>query len=60
MVPEEEEREREKGTENLSEGLITKNSPNLVKEIAIQTRNDRVPNKMNSKRPKPRPIMIKR
>ena len=39
---------------------MTKNFPNLVKEIDIQVQEtQRVPNKMDSKRPTPRHIVIK-
>ena len=49
--PEEEKREEE--TEILFEEIMAKNFPNLGKEIDIQMQEvQRVPNKMNSKRPK--------
>ena len=52
--------EREQGIENLFEKIMTKNFPNLVKEIDIQAHEvQRVPNKMNPKRPIPRHIIIK-
>ena len=39
---------------------MAKNSPNLVKEIDTQVQDvQRVPNKMNPKRPTPRHIIIK-
>ena len=39
---------------------MTKNFPNLVKEINIQVQDaQRVPNKMDTKRPAPRHIIIK-
>ena len=51
-VPEGEEREQ--GIENPLE-KITENFPNLVKEIDINVQEaQRVPNKMNPKRPTPR------
>ena len=40
--------------------MITENFPNLVKEIDIQVQEaQRVPNKLDSKRPTPRHIIIK-
>ena len=49
--------EREQGIENLFEKIMTENFPNLVKEIDIQAHEvQRVPNKMNPKRPTPRLI----
>nr|KAF6501062.1 hypothetical protein HJG59_008047 [Molossus molossus] len=57
-VPEGEEREQE--IENLFETIMTQNFPNLVKETDIQVQEaQRVPNKMNPKRPTPRHIIIK-
>nr|KAF6462323.1 hypothetical protein HJG59_011354 [Molossus molossus] len=57
-VPEGEEREQE--IENLFETIMTENFPNLVKETDIQVQEaQRVPNKMNLKRPTPRHIIIK-
>ena len=57
-VPEGEERKQE--IENLFEKIMTKNFPNLVKEIDIQVQYvQRVPNKMNPKRPMLRNIIIK-
>ena len=39
---------------------MTENFPNLVKEIDIQAqKSQKVPNKMNPKRPTPRHIIIK-
>ena len=39
---------------------MTKNFPNLMKEINIQAQEaQRIPNKMNPKRPTPRHIIIK-
>ena len=57
MVPEGEEREQKIG--NLFEKM-TANFLNLVKEIDIQVQEvERVPKKMNPKRPTPRHIIIK-
>ena len=57
MVPEGEEREQKIG--NLFEKM-TANFLNLVKEIDIQVQEvQRVPKKMNPKRPTPRHIVIK-
>nr|KAF6501048.1 hypothetical protein HJG59_008036 [Molossus molossus] len=57
-VPEGEEREQE--IENLFETIMAENFPNLVKETNIQVQEaQRVPNKMNPKRPTPRHIIIK-
>ena len=40
---------------------MTENFPNLVKEMDIQVQEEqRVPNKMNPKRPTPRHIIIKK
>ena len=51
---------REQEIENLFEKIITENFPNLVKEIDIKAQDaQRVPNKMNPKRPTPRHIIIK-
>ena len=56
-MPEGEEKEQEIG--NLFEKM-TENFPNLVKEIDIQVHQaQRVPNKMDTKRPIPRHIIIK-
>ena len=57
-VPEGEEREQE--TENLFEKIMAENSPNLVKDIDTQVQDvQRVPNKMNPKKPIQRHIIIK-
>nr|KAF6429669.1 hypothetical protein HJG59_009021 [Molossus molossus] len=57
-VPEGEEREQE--TENLFETIMTENFSNLVKETDIQVQEaQRIPNKMNPKRPTPRHVIIK-
>ena len=49
-VPEREE--KEKGIENIFEEIMTENLLNLAKEIHIHVQEaQRVPNKMNSKRP---------
>ena len=57
-VPEGEEKEQE--TENVFEIIMTESIPNLVKEIDIQVQeSQRVPNKMDPKRPTPRHIVIK-
>ena len=51
--------EREQEIENLF-GKKAGNFPNLVKEVDIQVQEaQRVPNKMNPKRPTPRHIIIK-
>ena len=55
-VPEEEEKQE---IENLLEKIMKENFPNLPKEIDIQVQEDRVPNKMDAKRPAPRHIIIK-
>ena len=58
-VPEGEEKEQEIG--NLFEKIMKENFPNLVKEIDMQVQEaQRVPNKMDAKRPTPRHIIIKR
>ena len=58
MVPEGEEKEEE--TENLFEKTMKEDFPNLVKEIDTQVQEvQRVPTKMNPKRPTPRHIIIK-
>ena len=55
----EEEKEQEIG--DLPEKIVKENFPNLVKEIDIQVQEaQRVPNKMDAKRPTPRHIIIKR
>ena len=57
-VPEGEEKEQEIG--NLFEKIVKENFPNLVKEINMQVQEaQRVPNKMDAKRPTPRHIIIK-
>ena len=57
-VPEGEEKEHEIG--NLPEKILKGNFPSLVKEIDIQVQEaQRVPNKMDAKRPTPRHIKIK-
>ena len=57
-IPEEEEEER--GIENLFEKVMMENVPNLMKEKATQVQEaQRVPIKMNPKRPTPRHIIIK-
>ena len=53
-------KEREQACESLFENITTENFFNLVKEIDIQVQEaQRVPNKMNPKRPTPRHIIIK-
>ena len=53
-----EEKEQEIGT--LLEKIMKENFPNLVKEIDMQVQEaERVPNKMDAKRPTPRHIIIK-
>ena len=53
-----EEKEQEIG--NLFERIVKENFPNLVKEIDTQVQEaQRVPNKMDAKRPIPRYIIIK-
>ena len=57
-VPEGEEKEQE--IENLFEKIMKENFPNLVKETDLQVQEaQRVPNKMDAKRPTPRQIIIK-
>ena len=57
-VPEGEEKEQEIG--NLFEKIMKEKCPNLVKEIDMQVQEaERVPNKMDTKRPIPRHIIIK-
>ena len=52
--------ERDQGIENLFEEIMTENCPNLVQKIDIHVQEvQRVPNKMNLKRPTPRYITIK-
>ena len=53
-------KEREQEIENLFEKLMTENFPNLVKEIDIQLQEaQRVPTKLNLKRPTSRHILLK-
>ena len=53
-----EEKEQEIG--NLSEKILKENFPNLVKEIHMQIQEaQRVPNKMDAKRPTARHILMK-
>ena len=57
-VPEGEKTEQE--TEILFEKIMTENFPNLVKEIDMQVQEvQKVPNKMNPKKPTSRHIIIK-
>ena len=57
-MPEGEQEEQE--IENLFEKIMTENFPILVKEIDIQVQEaQRVPNKLDPKRPTPRHIIIK-
>ena len=52
--------EREQEIENLFEKIMKEKSPNLVKELDMQVQEaQRVPNKMDSKRPIPKHIIIK-
>ena len=52
--------EKEQEIGNLFEKIMKENSPNLVKEIDLQVQEaQRVPNKMDAKRPTPRHIIIK-
>ena len=45
---------------NLFENIMKENFPSLVKEIDMQVQEaERVPNKMDAKRPTPRHIIIK-
>ena len=57
-MPEGEEKEQEIG--NLFEKIVKENFPNLVKEIDMQVQAQRVPNKMDAKKPTPSHIIIKR
>ena len=58
MVPGGEEKEQEIG--NLFEKIMKENFPNLQKEIDMQLQEaQRVPNKMDAKRPTPRGFIIK-
>ena len=53
-------KEREQGVKNLSEEIMTENFPNLVKEKNTQVQEaQRVPNKLDSKRPALRYLIIK-
>ena len=57
-MPEGEEKEQE--IRNLFEKIMKENFPNLVKEIDMQVQEaQRIPNKMDAKRPTPRHIIIK-
>ena len=50
--------ERKQGLKNVYEEIMTKNFPNLVKERDTQVQEaQRVPNKLDSKRPIPRHII---
>ena len=58
-MPEGEEKEQE--IRNLFEKIMKENFPNLVKEIDMKVQEaQRVPNKMDPKRPTQRHIIIKR
>ena len=58
-VPEGEKKEQEIGI--LFDKIMKENFPNLVKEIDMQVQEaQRVPNKMDAKRPTPRHVIIKR
>ena len=51
---------REQEIENLFEKMMTENLPNLVREIDMQVQEaQRVPNKVNLKRPTPKLTIIK-
>ena len=57
-MPEGEEKEQEIG--NLIEKIMKENLPNLVKEIDMKIQKaQRIPNKMDAKRPTPGHIIIK-
>ena len=57
-MPEGKEKEQEIG--NLSEKIMKENFSNLVKEIDMQVQEaQRVPNKMDAKRPTPKNVIIK-
>ena len=57
-MPEGEEKEEE--IKNLFEKIMKENFPSLVKESDMQVQEaQRVPNKMDAKRPTPRHIIIK-
>ena len=50
----------EQGLENIFEEIMTENFPNLMKENDTQVHEaQRISNKMNSRRPTPRHIIIK-
>ena len=52
--------EQDKGAENLFQGIIDENFPNLRKETDIPVQEaQKAPNKINPKRPTPRHIIIK-
>ena len=52
--------EEEQETENIFDKIMKEHFPNLAKEIDIQVQEaQRVPNKMDAKRPTPRHIIIK-
>ena len=52
--------ESKQGIKNLFEEIMTKTFPNLVKENVTQVKKaQRVPNKLDSKRPTPRHIIFK-
>ena len=51
--------EHEQEIENLFEELMTKNFPNLMKERHTSPGAQRVPNKLDPKRPTPRHVIIK-
>ena len=54
----EEEKEQEIG--NVFEKIMKDNFPRLVKEIGMQVQEaQRIPNKMDAKRPSPRHIIVK-
>ena len=53
-------RKKEQKIENLIEKILTENFPKLMKEIDIQVQQaQKVPNKINPKKPTPRDIIIK-
>ena len=55
-----EDKEREKGAENLFEEIISENFSNLVKETNTEIKKvQRTPIKINKSRPMPRHIIIK-
>ena len=54
------EEEKEQEIRNLFEKIMKENVPNLVKEIDMQVQEaQRVPNKMDAKRPTPSYVIIK-